>query len=387
MPIIISSIIGFLLVSLLFYLSFRKATLRPRWYYLRYQLFRLFSVTFPSIMNQMEEGIIILDNEFSITNVNKTGKVMVGKAAVHIIGQKVDSFFPNVTATVSQSQQEKQVFSFVLDEQIYELQFSHLFSWTGNHRGYTIVSRDITEQQQIKAMKREMLQTMVHDLRAPISNSLFALQMLEQELSDEVNDTSKQLVEMTIDNTEKVLDRVNKILDVERLDTNNLPIQATAVSLPQIIESVIQSQKARLLAKELIIHQAIPKTVPLAMTDPQLIERILQNLIDNSIKFTPNGGEITINITAVHHQSAVDSTLLISVSDTGTGIPEELHERIFEKFTTESGKGSNGIGLSFCKMALDAQKQRIWVTSEPGKGSTFTFSLPILKQSHNYSQP
>jgi anti-sigma regulatory factor (Ser/Thr protein kinase) len=129
----------------------------------------------------------------------------------------------------------------------------------------------------------------------------------------------------------------------------------------------------------------VPERLALVWADADLLERVLQNLVDNSIKFTPVGGEIVIGVTA--DPDANSPAALVTISDSGTGIPPSLQAHIFDKFAGEKEKGGSGLGLAFCKTVLAAHSQDIWMESEPGEGTTFTFSLSLLPQHNPASQP
>jgi signal transduction histidine kinase len=190
---------------------------------------------------------------------------------------------------------------------------------------------------------------------------------------------------MTIVNTEKMLERVNKILDMERLEGQQMPLAFSAVSLADVVSNVLDAQAARISDKELDIIIDVPERLALVWADADLLERVLQNLVDNSIKFTPTGGEIVIGVTA--DPDANSPAALVTISDSGTGIPPSLQAHIFDKFAGEKEKGGSGLGLAFCKTVLAAHSQDIWMESEPGEGTTFTFSLSLLPQHIPTSQP
>jgi signal transduction histidine kinase len=220
----------------------------------------------------------------------------------------------------------------------------------------------------------------VHDLRAPLSNSLFGLQILQSHLHGQATAETDKIIEMMISNTEKTLERVNKILDTERLESQKMPLAFSAVVLADVIDNVLDAQGSRITDKELRIVRRLPQTLAPVWADFDLLERVLQNLLDNSIKFTAVGGKIVIAATTE------DNTVYISVSDTGTGIPQQMHGYIFDKFTGESDKGGSGLGLAFCKMVLAAHGHDIWVDSETGQGTTFTFSLSLVPQPDHIPQ-
>jgi signal transduction histidine kinase len=119
----------------------------------------------------------------------------------------------------------------------------------------------------------------------------------------------------------------------------------------------------------------VPPDLPPAWADSTMIERVLQNLIGNAIKFTPAGGAVRVSARV---DTSEPSTLLVLVSDTGAGIPPEIQGRLFQRFVTgqQEGRG-NGLGLAFCKMVMEAHGERIWVESTSESGTTFAFTLPL----------
>jgi signal transduction histidine kinase len=123
------------------------------------------------------------------------------------------------------------------------------------------------------------------------------------------------------------------------------------------------------------LESDLPHGLPLVKADLNLIQRVLQNLIGNAVKFTPEGGCVRVAARLAQEQPDM-SAILIAVSDTGPGIPLEIQSQVFQKFVTggQQEHGS-GLGLAFCKLAVEAHGQRIWVESSVGKGTTFTFSL------------
>jgi signal transduction histidine kinase len=176
--------------------------------------------------------------------------------------------------------------------------------------------------------------------------------------------------------TLRMLELVNAILDVSRLESGRMPLELEAFSLTELLSETLDSQTTLANEKGIRLELNAPTTLPPAWADVKLIQRVLQNLIGNAIKFTPSGG--TVCVTARTDERADRPLLLVSVSDTGLGIPSEIQSRLFQRFVagTQEERGS-GLGLAFCKLALEAHGERIWMASTPGNGTTFTFSLPV----------
>jgi signal transduction histidine kinase len=167
---------------------------------------------------------------------------------------------------------------------------------------------------------------------------------------------------------------VNSILDVSRLESGRMPIKYVQIRLSDLVAETLQAQGPLAADKGLRLERDVPPTLPPAWADADLIGRVLQNLVGNAIKFTPPGG--VIRVTAKVGQSDPLPVLLVSVSDTGPGIPSEIRGQLFQKFVTgrQEGRGS-GLGLAFCKLAVEAHGEHIAVESALGQGTTFTFSL------------
>jgi signal transduction histidine kinase len=172
-----------------------------------------------------------------------------------------------------------------------------------------------------------------------------------------------------------LLSMVNDLLDISKLESGSLRLDRATVTPEALVAAAVEQVEPLLRERGLALEQDLPTDLPRVGVDADLVGRVLVNLLGNAIKFTPRGG--TLRIGAV----AEGDWLAIRVTDTGEGIPPEYHATIFEKFgqvrTTSSKKArSTGLGLTFCKMAVEAHGGAIRVESTPGAGSTFTFTLP-----------
>ena len=377
----------FLIVFLLCAWQFRAINRESAVFFYKpfYYWRRFLAAVSPTGLDQLEDGVVVLNKLYRIVDVNVVAAELLQQTAVTLIGQPLADICPLLGNKFEEITQRKS--EIICDHRpgrIYELSLKPLTSWPKKTNGFLLIMSDVTEQKHLESMRRDMTHTLVHDLRAPLSNSIFALQMLEMHLNGHATPEASRMIGMTISNTEKVLDRVNKILDIERLESQQMPLAFSAVSLPTLIENVLAVQSSRITEKELDIVCYIPEALASVWADCGLLERVLQNLIDNSIKFTPSGGEIVIGVTAVTHSNP--AAVHVSIADTGTGIPADLQKTIFEKFVGTNAKGSSGLGLAFCKKTLIAHGQDIWVESEPGQGSIFTFSLALADQPHHQPQ-
>jgi signal transduction histidine kinase len=176
----------------------------------------------------------------------------------------------------------------------------------------------------------------------------------------------------------KVLKLITNILDLRWLEGGRVPLERTAVRVNVLVDETLRAQSSLAAAKRIRLESQVPTDLPTAWADADLIGRVLQNLVDNACKFTPAGG--SVQVTARLALADKRPVIQVSVGDTGPGIPPPIRPRLFQKFVTGQQKGhGSGLGLAFCKLALEAHGERIWLESDSERGTTFTFSLPVFE--------
>lgn len=242
--------------------------------------------------------------------------------------------------------------------------------------GRLIALHDVTAEHLLERMREDLTRTTVHDLRNPLTSISGAIKLLENEIQNTLTTEQQQLLDIAERSTQRMLNLVNAILDISRLESGQMPLEFTIINLHDFVEEIIQSQMPLAIEKTLHIENALPAELPPVVGDRGLLERVFQNLIGNAIKFTPSGGTVCIT---VREEAKDPARIYISISDTGEGIPPDIQNRLFEKFTSgrQSGRGT-GLGLAFCKMVLNAHNENIWVENSGEQGTTFTFTLSHL---------
>jgi signal transduction histidine kinase len=241
--------------------------------------------------------------------------------------------------------------------------------------GRLLVLRDVTEERLLERMRDDLVHAMVHDLRNPLAVISGSLSFLTETVGDKLTPEQRELWKIAESNTEEMLKLVRAILEIHRLESRQIPLEHTMISVADLVARVLESQSPLAIEKGLRLESDVPITLPPAWADVGLMERVLQNLIGNAIKFTPSGGLVRVSARA---DGADRSALTVYVSDTGPGIQPEIRERLFQRFVTgrQEGRGS-GLGLAFCKMVLEAHGKRIWLESTSEEGTTFAFTLPL----------
>jgi signal transduction histidine kinase len=235
----------------------------------------------------------------------------------------------------------------------------------------------------LEELKDNLTHMIVHDMASPIQTIGLAVDLV---LSGETGPGREnvEVLSRAVDASRSLTEMVNSLLDISRMEAGQMPLHPADADLRHLAEEAAETMHLLAGAKDIRLAMQGP-SVPLR-ADTDLIRRVFINLISNALKFTPKGGEVTITA------SASDGLARAEVHDTGTGIPEEYHERIFEKFgQIETGhqrhEHSSGLGLTFCRLAVVAHGGRIGVRSRLGEGSTFWFVLPITNTNDPDSEP
>ncbi|HZG65860.1 MAG TPA: ATP-binding protein, partial [Herpetosiphonaceae bacterium] len=253
-----------------------------------------------------------------------------------------------------------------------------------DNAGALLVVRDVTADRQMERLRQDLANMIVHDLRSPLTNMLVSVDLLLKPATGPLNERQRRILDIASSSSHQMLDLVNALLDIRRLEQNTVELQRRPIDLPNIAEAVTD------LLERIAEDRAVRVTVdlnalPQVEVDTEMIRRVLQNLVDNALKFSPPDTTVYIGgavaspemLPAGHPEG---NWVVVEVRDQGTGIPEEYQQVIFQLFVqAPEGHGhGTGIGLSFCRLAVEAHGGRIWVESTPGEGSTFRFTLPIV---------
>ncbi len=227
--------------------------------------------------------------------------------------------------------------------------------------------------QELERLRDDLTHMIVHDLRTPLTSLLSGLQTVP--LVGDMNETQAEMLEIAVDGGQTLLGMINDLLDVEKMEQESVPLDRTQVTAAGLIERAAAQVCLLAQSNGLTLVERAAMDLPPFPGDEDKLRRTIVNLLGNAIKFTPEGG------TVIASAEMGEGVILFSVRDTGEGIPPEAFNRIFEKFgQVESRKAgrkmSTGLGLTFCKLAVEAHGGRIWVESRTGEGSAFFFTVP-----------
>lgn len=236
------------------------------------------------------------------------------------------------------------------------------------------ILRDITERKALDNMREDLTAMVYHDLRSPLSNIITSLELMDSMVSEKKDDNLQIVLNVINRSVERVQRLVNSILDIHRLEANQPITRKEDVILTDLIREVSIIVQPTVENKHQNIEMNIQDKIPVLKLDADMFKRVMINLIENAVKYSPQNGSIMIG------GRQDDHNVTIWVQDSGPGIPPESRDAIFNKFIRLQSnimpKGI-GLGLAFCKLAVEAHGGKIWVEGNQGSGSRFMISLPI----------
>ncbi len=242
---------------------------------------------------------------------------------------------------------------------------------SGTNYWFMIQIRNITAEKELDQLKDDFLQSLTHDLRSPMTAVRGFLQVLGEEMAGPINEEQKRMIHIMENASTKLLHIVSNLLDSAKMSAGKLKLNISECNLRQILPNTVEIFHTEAAKKKITLTLDMPDQMRTMKLDPHLMERVVINLIGNAIKFTPDGGFITVKVIELSDR------VQVQVTDTGNGMPTEFLNKIFKKFEQASGtKGGTGLGLSICKFVVDAHYGEISVRSKQGEGTTFTFSIP-----------
>ncbi|HET8576318.1 MAG TPA: ATP-binding protein, partial [Methylomirabilota bacterium] len=224
--------------------------------------------------------------------------------------------------------------------------------------------------------KSEFLANMSHELRTPLNAIIGFSEVLLQRMFGELNAKQDEYLQDVLSSGKHLLSLISDILDLSKIEAGRMELELTAFELPMALDNAMTLVRERANRHGIALSLELDPRLGRFVGDERKLKQVLLNLLSNAVKFTPEGGKVVLRAVPA------DGTVEISVSDTGIGIAEEDQDEIFEEFRQVGGdyarkREGTGLGLTLARKFVQLHGGRLWVKSEVGKGSTFTFSLPV----------
>lgn len=241
--------------------------------------------------------------------------------------------------------------------------------------GVVTLMQDITKLKEVDSMKSEFVSTVSHEFRTPLTSIRMSVNLLLDGTTGNTNDEQKELLNAIKEDQERLTSLVDDLLDLSRIEMGKIKMDIQPNHLKEIVKNAVGPFSLQLKEINASIKMNLPENLPKVKADFNKITWVLTNLIGNAIRYIPKDGSGLIEISA----NKTINKILVSVSDNGPGILEDMQEKIFDKFVRyDQKKGGTGLGLAISREILQAHGREIWVKSIPGKGSTFYFTLNYI---------
>jgi NtrC-family two-component system sensor histidine kinase KinB len=357
-----------------------------------------------SILRTVQEGILLFDREHRVLAANRALADFLGLAQLEFLGRSLPDVpsegeppllsllrytLPDLEANcqaIAQGELDLKKEEIVLNgplEKHFERTLSPVHNREGEISGWLLVLRDLTEERALAQLREEMTNMLVHDLRSPLTVLISGLELINMELATGDMEAVGEVLALAKQGSDRVLRLVNDLLDISRLESGQMSIASQPMQIKPLLQEVATRLAPLAEQAQITLEIAAEADLPPLNADTYILDRVVHNLVDNAIKFTPDGGQV--RLWARLEPDGDPAAMLVGVTDTGPGIPLNAQPRLFQKFQQiNPGAGrrkGTGLGLPFCKLAVEAHGGQIWVESEPGRGSTFVMRLPLAVES------
>ena len=341
-----------------------------------------------AIVESISDGLIVTDAQMRILHINA-----IIADLFHITEQAA------INTPVSTAIPDERIISLIrsayaprgdaIDRNGNYLQFDHglkrlyfrpklskIFDNAGGLYGVVTLLQDVTQFKELDRMKSEFIATLSHEFRTPLTSINMSVDILNQGILGPLNARQKELINATREDCFRLTKLARELLQLSKLESGKMELKDEELDVRSLVESSLRPLQLQFQEKNVSLTSEIAPDLPRLIADEQQISWVITNLVTNALKYTDVGGKVTVRAREDEH------ALLVEVEDTGQGIPSEYLEKIFDKFVqvkrpSSSTPGSVGLGLAIAKEIVEACGGRIWVKSEPERGSIFSFILPL----------
>jgi PAS domain S-box-containing protein len=342
-----------------------------------------------AVIQNLQDGVLIVDENMKIIRINKTALALSGLKEEDVVNKSVsevakrNDLIKEITKTLSiqnkESEQPEKPIKIIQEgkEQFfsienYEIFMNHINDKKESKIGNVIFLRNITSFQQRDAAKTNLIATASHEFKTPLSSINLSLKLLGDIRMGDLNDEQKKLVNSIRTQSNRLSKVVNELLDYSQAETGNIRLKLTEVKPEDVVDLTVTALMMLVSEKNIQLESKIDENLPSIQADLEKTVWVLVNLLSNAIRYSPQNGVINVDA------KLADGMVTFSVEDNGPGIAEDELPKVFDKFAQVGKlKKGTGLGLAISKEFVQSQGGKIWVESEPGKGSKFSFSMPI----------
>lgn len=343
-----------------------------------------------SVIANMISGIIVLGRDDTIVLMNKAAEYILGISADKAIGVKYDRlkqplpFEPLVFDSIYKGEHVRdEIVLYYPEEKMVDIHIIPLKQETPNNAGLVIVLHDITAIRKLERMRSEFVANVSHELKTPIAAVKgFAETLLSGSVEDQA--TFQSFLQIIYDESERLNRLIGDILELSKIESKREPLHLAPIQLDSFLQSIVEMMTPQAERKHIQLAFEAPHDVYIE-GDEDRLRQVFINLLSNGINYTPEHGTVRMQLTMTSEGDVTEyDRVIVTVTDTGIGIPKKDLPRIFERFyrvdkARSRGSGGTGLGLSIVKHLVELHHGTIQVDSELGYGSTFTVELPVIQ--------
>lgn len=344
-----------------------------------------------AIFSSLNEAAIVLDSKGNILLLNDHAEKLIAITSPNAVGKHIDSvlklytdqtIIPYSLYGLANNNDKRQNFTFSLqldNGNRTEVLITVAKNIIGKSSQTLITLLDTSQEKQLEEMKVDFVSMAAHELRTPLTAIRGYASLLQMHYATKLDESAKELLTRLLVSTTTLANLIDNLLSVSRIERNDLIVEKKPLDLGIIVKDIFNSYRQEALTKKQQFFLNLPENLPQVMADPFRIGQVFINLISNAITYTPEGGKVTVSV------SIKSDHLEVIIQDTGEGIPKEAMPRLFTKFfrvsgSLEQGSKGTGLGLYITKSIVELHKGKIWAESAMGKGTAFTFTVPIATE-------
>ncbi|HXK32213.1 MAG TPA: ATP-binding protein [Candidatus Paceibacterota bacterium] len=335
-----------------------------------------------SIVNNFTDGLLVFDRKGKLSLINPQAEKFFSVKKNDVLGcsiAELSSFleFPPLAEILGEEIKEVFRKEIMIKEHL-NLEVSSVLMMSEKKRIETLVIlHNITREKIVERMKTEFVSLAAHQLRTPLSAIKWTLRMLLDGDLGQITKEQREFIEKSYISNERMINLINDLLDVTRIEEGRYLYKPVLADIGEMVQFVVKSYKEEIAKKKIKFSFKKPAgKLPKVLVDEEKIGVAIENILNNSIRYTPSGGEVSVTLKSDKKE------VQLSVKDSGVGVPKDQTERIFTKFfrapnVIRLDTEGSGLGLFITKNIIEAHGGKIWFESEPNKGSIFHFILPI----------
>ncbi|MEK7233880.1 MAG: ATP-binding protein [Elusimicrobiota bacterium] len=342
-----------------------------------------------SVLSNMVEGVVVVDDLGKILMMNPAAEHIYGQTLAQSAGKSItdkpsEQFIVTMASDLTSPADhdigtEVNLQGAADTQKTLRASSAVVKTEEGKIVGMVSALPDATKHKELQRMQRDFVAHVTHELRAPLSSIRAALEILQGQFANKIEEDEARMLNSALKNSDRLTDMISSILDFSKIESGQMEVFTKPTDAAKIARDAVDSLQPWARKKRIELTLSASQGLPVVDADAARTVQVIVNLLSNSIKFTPVGGKITVNLAkrAEGNQGFVE----YAVADTGPGIAKSEQGKIFEKFVQiaagETHVGGTGLGLSIAKALVHLQKGKMWIDSDVGQGATFLFTLPV----------